>query len=184
MRSSTEASAVSDVPLRPLSRAKSDSLRSVATVAPAALRGNGGSASSPLHDSTSLAARSKPALLPRLRLSVRSSPNSSTFSTIWSGWKSSIEPIGTATVPSPPSSDRFSASFIRASTSSRLSTSTLIGLRRASASPVSARPALARPEKSPSKARRNFTPGTTARGLPGRLPKLTLYCMLCSRLLL
>ena len=178
---STEASSASGAAGRPTRRAKSDS-RAWPTSVPRARRGGGGSGSSPPQASTCLAARSKLARLPRLRRRVRSSPNRSRLSASWSGWKSSIAPISTSTVPPSSSIGRLSLRPMRAMTSSRLSTSTLIGLRLARASPVSRRPALARPEKSPSRARRNFCPAVAGRAGRFRRPKLTAYSMLALRI--
>ena len=81
--------------------------------------------------------------------------------------------MGTVTAPPSSASGSASDSCMRSMTWSKLSTSTLIGLRAASAAPVSSLPALARPEKSPSRARRNFAPADAARGARLMLPKLT-----------
>jgi hypothetical protein len=82
-----------------------------------------------------------------------------------SGWKSSIDPISTSTVcsesPTPgtvnPLSGKATEIPIRSITSSRLSTSTLIGFALANEAPASDLPAIARPEKSPNNAIRNGT---------------------------
>ena len=143
--------------LPPISLAKSDSLRSAGTALPLEVRA-GGVTLRPFswpHSRNSVTVPLAVAPLDKRRFRDTSPSNISTFSYNSSGCRSSIE-VNSTSIPAPfLPIGRIRVVAKPAITLSIVSTSSLIGRRRAKSAPISTSPLADRPEKSPIRAMRN-----------------------------